>query len=277
MQNGSSVSLTGTANQVLVTGSISLSGTGTLDVRDKTVILNYSGASPIEAIRASITSGYNGGAWNGSGVRSLTAATTPGTAVGFGEATDLFSTFPATFAGQTVDNTSVLSPHPWRRRQPRPHDEPCGLQPAGVQLRQSPWRWSTGDFNYDVNANLGDFNLLAGNFGAMGPTGRSSDASLVSRPSLGPPTLIAQMTTCSLDLEFAGPPQTAGTRPTRARGTIRKPNSGNSVFQPTPTRNHTIRTEINPSGLSEPPMRRNSHYPSTIAEEASCHAEPLDD
>jgi hypothetical protein len=40
---------------------------------------------------------------------SSTAASTPGHALGIAKATDIFQNFPATFMGQTVDDTDVLS------------------------------------------------------------------------------------------------------------------------------------------------------------------------
>jgi hypothetical protein len=193
IQNGASAELTGPANQVLVTGSLNLSGTGALDVRDKAVIVNYSGASPIESIHASLTSGYNAGAWTGTGIHSSAAATTPGTAVGFAEATDLFSTFPATFAGQSIDNTSILLRHTLNGDTNLDRNTNLiDFNRLATNFGQPPIRWSTGDFNFDTNANLTDFNLMAGQFGnALGPgtfgqtvIGRSED-DLLGDPAFG--------------------------------------------------------------------------------------------
>jgi hypothetical protein len=62
---------------------------GTLDLKDNVLIIDYSGSSPIDDIDLLITSGYNGGAWTGTGIQSSTAAGTVNdthkTAVGFAE------------------------------------------------------------------------------------------------------------------------------------------------------------------------------------------------
>jgi hypothetical protein len=64
-----------------------------------------------------------------------------GTGIGFAESSDLFSSFPATFAGQSVDNTSIL-------------------------LRYT----LLGDANFDRKVDLTDFTVLATNFNHTGRT-----------------------------------------------------------------------------------------------------------
>ena len=54
-----------------------------LDLRDNALIVDYDpAASPIDAIRGYLTTGYAGGAWNGVGINSSTASSTPGRSVG---------------------------------------------------------------------------------------------------------------------------------------------------------------------------------------------------
>jgi hypothetical protein len=62
-----------------------------------------------------IKSGRGSGSWNGAGITSSTAATAAGHPPpprwhrwGSAEASAIFTSFPAIFAGQSVDNTSVL-------------------------------------------------------------------------------------------------------------------------------------------------------------------------
>ncbi len=204
IQGDASVALTGPANQVLVTGSINLTGTAALDVRDKAVIVNYSGASPIESIRAAIASGYSAGAWNGPGINSSTAATTAGTAVGFADATDLFTTFPATFAGQSVDNTSVLLRHTLNGDANLDRNTNLvDFNRLASNFGQPSRRWSTGDFNFDTGANLADFNLLAGQFGqALGPDGGISQGTEFGEIPILPSTKLRDRELAALLTEF---------------------------------------------------------------------------
>lgn len=173
IQNGGRVQLTSSSSsQMLVINALSLSGNGTLDIRNKQAILNYTGASPVSAIRSSIASAYAGGAWTGAGITSFTAQTTPGTAVGFGEATSLFSSFPATWLGYTLDNTSIEFRHTLSGDANL--DRTANLvdfNRLASNFGQSNRMFSDGDFNYDGTANLADFNILASRFGAsLGPS-----------------------------------------------------------------------------------------------------------
>ena len=76
------------------------------------LIVDYaSGSDPIAGIQTALANGYNAGAWNGTtggSIRSSTAASTPGTAVGFGEASAALGASGGTFAGESVDGTTVL-------------------------------------------------------------------------------------------------------------------------------------------------------------------------
>jgi hypothetical protein len=111
---GGSVALGAGAQKRLIVGGLDMHAGGSLDVSDNTVIVDYTGASPIDAIRAALASGYAGGTWGGAGIRSSAAAAQPGTAIGYAEASDLFANFPATFAGEAVDATTVVLRHTFR-------------------------------------------------------------------------------------------------------------------------------------------------------------------
>ena len=126
-------------NQVLVVPSLTLGGAAKFDLADNALIINYSGPSPMPSVAADITSGYNDGAWDGAGIDSSTAASSSDAALGYAEASDLFANFPATFAGQQVDDTAVL-----------------------VRYTRA------GDANLDAAINLLDFDRLASNFNATG-------------------------------------------------------------------------------------------------------------
>jgi hypothetical protein len=140
----------------------------TLDLRQGTLLLDYTGDnSPIATIGALITSGYNNGTWTGAGIRSSNAAALPASrAVGFAEATDLFSTFPAIFSGMLVDNTTVLARYTIAGDATL--DRVVGLadfNKLASNFGGANKRWSQGNFNFDTVVNLNDFNRLASNFG----------------------------------------------------------------------------------------------------------------
>jgi hypothetical protein len=163
--SGGAVKLAAGGASTLVTSSLSIAGTGRFDVTDNAVIVDYTGASPLAAIRAALASGYAAGAWNGAGINSSTAAATPQHAVGYAEASAIFSAFPATFGGHSVDNTAVVLRY--TRAGDANLDGTVNLSDFN-RLASSFGAgslWSEGNFNYDSNVNLSDFNLLASTFG----------------------------------------------------------------------------------------------------------------
>ena len=155
-------------------------GAGGFDLADNAAVIDYTGESPIATIQSYLTSGYAQGAWNGPGIYSSVAATSGNTAIGFGEATDLFTSFPGNFLGHSVDDTSILLKHTLYGDANL--NGAVNLQDfnrlAG-NFGQSPRRWAHGDFNFDGTVNLTDFNKLAADFGASSlalPGGRSGRA-----------------------------------------------------------------------------------------------------
>ena len=112
---------------------------GQFDLNDNAMAVDYTGASVISDISRYIKSGYANGSWNGTGLSSTAAAASPASArtgLGFVEASDIFTTFPANFIGNSVDNTTVLIRHTL-----------------------------SGDANLDRKVNALDFNARASNFG----------------------------------------------------------------------------------------------------------------
>jgi hypothetical protein len=155
-----------TLGNVLTTQALSIGALGAFDLAANAMIVDYTGSSPLSLVRAALTSGYNGGGWNGSGINSSAAATTPGRAIGYAEASALFSSFPAMFLGQTVDDTAVLL------RYTRSGDADLSgsvnlndFNRLATNFGGTNAVWSQGNFNFDATTNLNDFNLLAANFG----------------------------------------------------------------------------------------------------------------
>ena len=189
------VAMAQTGNLVLRTNRLQI-GVGSigssLDLANNKMIVDYTGTSPLADVRAQITSAYAGGAWTGLGLTSsLANSNTHG--LGYGEAAAVFTTFPATFGGQPVDDTSVLVAY--TRYGDANLDGQVNLQDfnrlANAFGATGTAVWTQGDFNYDGNVNLQDFNRLALNFGlsAGGPSVTPQDwsdlAAAIPEPALG--------------------------------------------------------------------------------------------
>jgi hypothetical protein len=173
---------------------------GTLDVTDNALVVDYSGTSPLDTLRARVISAYAGGSWSGAGITSSLAGTAHG--VGYAEASDIFTVFPATFVGQEVDGTSVLIR--FARYGDANLDGAVTLSDFNrlathFGAASGTAVWSHGDFNYDGNVDLQDFNRLAANFGmgASGTTVTPEDwaalASAVPEPGVTPLLALAPL------------------------------------------------------------------------------------
>jgi hypothetical protein len=154
-------------NLVLVARSVAVAPGSSMNMADNVVIVDYTGRiDELPNIKALLTSGYNGGAWNGAGINSSLAASIPQHALGYARSSDLFSTFPATFAGQQVDSTAILIRY--TRYGDANLDQFVNLADfnrLASAFGQTGTLWSQANFNYDNITNLTDFNRLASNFG----------------------------------------------------------------------------------------------------------------
>src|SRR5262249_31777804 len=100
------------ANGRIVTRSLLITPSGTLDLDGNSMIVDYDSSSPLHSIETAIAGARNGGAWNGTGLTSTTAKTNikHNTSLGAIEASDYESLNAAnnSFAGEPIDNTAVL-------------------------------------------------------------------------------------------------------------------------------------------------------------------------
>jgi hypothetical protein len=145
--------------------SLNITSPGTLDLSDNAMIYDYTGASPLGTIGGWIASGYAGGAWNGNGISSSIAASIANRAVGYAEATDLFSAFPATFIGQSIDNTSVLVRYTLAGDATLDQKvDVADLGRLSTNWQRNSQRWSQGDFNFDGIINALDLGVLSTNW-----------------------------------------------------------------------------------------------------------------
>jgi autotransporter-associated beta strand protein len=156
---------------VLRTGTINTNTTGRIDLNDNPAIIDYSGSSPAASIRAMIKSGYNNGAWNGPGIMSTLAQTSATrTAIGYAEASSLFPTFPATYAGQTIDSTTIVTRYTVMGDADfSGKTDLLDFNLLAANFGKSNMTWRQGDFDYSGTVDILDFNLLAASFGRSSP------------------------------------------------------------------------------------------------------------
>ena len=157
--------------------SLSITGTGTLDLNNNQLLINYgSGADPIASIAAWIASGYANGAWNGTGIIS-TMARTSSASYGIGYADSADPGNPANLAPGTIEVMYTLLGDANLDGKVNGID----FNLLATNFNQSVTNgWDEGDFNYDGKVNGIDFNLLATNFNQLAGESAVSSADLAA-------------------------------------------------------------------------------------------------
>jgi hypothetical protein len=144
----------------ITVGGLSVGGGAKLDLSDKQLTVNYSGASPIGSWNGStytgitglIQSGRNGGAWNGSGIVTSSANGNL-TSLGVGE-TGGDAVVRLTYAGDANLDGKI-------------NVDDYGKIDFNVNLSTS--GWFNGDFNYDGKINVDDYGIIDSNVTIQGP------------------------------------------------------------------------------------------------------------
>jgi hypothetical protein len=158
---GASAFITAASTNNRTTLSVnSLSISGTLDVTNNEVFISYgSGPDPISSIAGWITSGYAGGAWNGTGIISSTAQTNYNYGLGYADAADANN--PAGLASGQIEILYTLLGDANLDGSVNGSDFTIMAKKFNQAV---PNGWDKGDFNYDGAVNGTDFTLLAKNF-----------------------------------------------------------------------------------------------------------------
>jgi hypothetical protein len=153
--NGGTLDL-GTNSGGSTVTSLAITGSGTLDIGNNHLFIDFSGADPISTVRGYLTTGYAGGLWNGAGIDSSAAAVTPGYGVGYADGSDGVVTGLssgqieiqyALYGDANLDGTV----------------SGADFSILAANLGQSVNGWDKGDFNYDGVDNGEDFSLLISN------------------------------------------------------------------------------------------------------------------
>jgi hypothetical protein len=149
--------------------SLSITGSGVLDVNNNHFILTYGASDPITTIAGYIASGYNGGNWNGPGIISSVALTNAsGLLYGVGYADGADGVVSNLSSGQIEVMYTLLGD---ANLDGLVNGSDFNILAAN--FNQSITGWDQGDFNYDGLVNATDFNELAANFN-QGVSGAAS-------------------------------------------------------------------------------------------------------
>jgi len=155
--------------------TLSIATGSTLDITNNILSINYTGASPAAAIRASLVSGRNGGAWNGTtGIISTYAQVDPThRAIGYNDTgTSVLVEFTRNGDSNldgTVNFTDLLA--------------------IGQNYNKTGMVWNQGDFNYDGTVNFNDLLIVAQNYNGTLPAPALLDSLSVT------PTFLADWNT----------------------------------------------------------------------------------
>jgi autotransporter-associated beta strand protein len=163
--------------------SLAISGSGTLDITNNHIIVDYSGLSSdpiIGSIAAWIKSGYASNTWTGTGITSSTAASNLGK-YGIGYAASSDPGNPAGLSSGQIEIKYTLLGDTNLDGKVNGTD----FTILATNFNQSGKAWDQGDFNYDGKVNGSDFLLLAANFNQS--AGQSAvagdDLAAVDQPS----------------------------------------------------------------------------------------------
>jgi len=191
--DGSSAMMTAATTQnptTLKVNSISLGATGTLDVTNNKVLINYgSGTDPISSISSWISSGYANGAWNAAGIISTTAQTHSNYGLGYADAADANN--PAGLPSGQIEILYTLLGDANLDGAVNGTD----FAILSSNFNKAASGWDAGDFNYDGAVNGADFAALAANFnqGSQIAVAASTTAS-----AMGASTIATQATSTAL-------------------------------------------------------------------------------
>jgi hypothetical protein len=163
LQNGATAAITPTFSQTPTTldlDAISIAANSSFDVANNVVMISYTpGSDPIATIRQYLTSGSNGGAWNGPGIDSTQAQLNSASyGLGYGDSADPGN--PCGLAANTIKIMYTLLGD--ANLDGTVNGVDFGI--VSANFNKGVTAWDDGDFNYDDVVNGVDFGLLSSNF-----------------------------------------------------------------------------------------------------------------
>jgi autotransporter-associated beta strand protein len=177
--SGGTLQLATSAGPATIT-SLSITGSGTFDVNNNHIFINYgSGADPIASIAALLATGFNGGLWNGAGGITSSAAAANHLSYGLGYADSADAGNPAGLPSGTIEVKYTLLGD--ANLDGTVNGVDFGILAAN--FNKGVTGWDKGDFNYDHAVNGVDFGFLAANFN-KGASGTADGGGALSDPAL---------------------------------------------------------------------------------------------
>ncbi|HEX3356818.1 MAG TPA: endo-1,4-beta-xylanase [Tepidisphaeraceae bacterium] len=183
----------GTNSSTSNVASLSIAGStdlwsAKLDLTNNSMVIAYTGASPLAAIQNQIKNGYANGAWAGMGITSSSAAIVAGdtnnpvkTGLGFGEASALGLN---SFAGQSITGQAIVMRYTlFGDANLDGVVNLLDLNALATNFGTESGSWIGGDFDYSGEVNIADFNALALNFGDVLPAPAPALGTLVPEPA----------------------------------------------------------------------------------------------
>jgi autotransporter-associated beta strand protein len=157
--------------------SLSIAGSGQLDITNNQVIINYAGgADPIASIASWIASGYASGSWTGGGIISTTAqGNSLSYGIGYADSADPGN--PAGLNGNQIEIMYTLLGDANLDGKVNGTDFTLMASHFNDAVTAG---WDEGDFNYDGKVNGEDFLLLSDNFNQMATQSAVSAADLAA-------------------------------------------------------------------------------------------------
>ena len=141
-------------------GSLIINAGASLDIANNHLFINYgSGADPRTTILSYLKSGYNGGAWNGAGIDSSSAAANSTYGIGFADSADTGN--PANLSSGQIELKYTLYGDANLDGVVNGEDFTILVSNIGKSVSG----WDKGDFNYDGVVSGEDFTLLVANLG----------------------------------------------------------------------------------------------------------------
>jgi uncharacterized repeat protein (TIGR03803 family) len=140
--------------------ALTITSGGTLDVTNNSLTINYaSGSDPKSTILSYLSTGSNGGAWNGTGIISSTAATNTHYGVGYADGADGID---GNLTSGQIELAYVQYGDIGLQGLVNAQDFSLLTQNFGKIVTVG---WEAGDFTYSGIVNAQDFSLLTSNFG----------------------------------------------------------------------------------------------------------------
>ncbi|CAN5631500.1 hypothetical protein BH09PLA1_BH09PLA1_33670 [soil metagenome] len=165
VNTGALVRLSSSGSRVLVTGALSITGTGRLDIFNNALIVDYTGGTPISSVESMVSSARAGGPWTGNGLISSNARVQDPKNTGLGviEATDYKTVYGpgAAFFGQSIDTSAVLVMYTYYGDTDFNgvvNFDDYSRTDTGFGLGNS--GWFNGDFDLNGTVNFDDYSLI---------------------------------------------------------------------------------------------------------------------